>query len=68
MIDIRPTCRLCGAVIGDMDAHQVFHDSLGLLWQKAFGYDDETYERVTGQPAAERDARLAEHVDTLGLA
>lgn len=65
--DPRPSCRLCGAVMGDMDAHQVFHDSLGLLWQQAFSVDDETYERATGQPATERDARLAESAETHGL-
>ena len=28
MTDIRPTCRACGAVMGDPELHQRFHDGL----------------------------------------
>lgn len=53
-----PECENCGAVYANREAHQRFHDSIGAIYQKAFGMTDEEYERVTGQPAAERDDRI----------
>jgi len=53
-----PVCENCGAAYGDFEAHQRFHDSIGALYQKAYGLTDEEYERNTGSSAAERDARI----------
>lgn len=53
-----PACENCGALYADRETHQRFHDALTALYQKAFGLSDEEFEQNTGQPAAERDARL----------
>ena len=63
-----PECPLCGAFIGDRERHQGFHDALSATWQKVFDVDDETCERITGVPVAERDARLIALAEALGLA
>ena len=63
-----PECSLCGAFYGDREKHQLFHDSLSATWQKAFRVDDETAERITGVPTAERNARLVALAETLDLA
>ena len=62
------SCPRCGLLIGDDEVHQQFHDALGLVWQKVFDIDDETAERITGVPAAERNARLAALAEALGIA
>lgn len=56
--DLLPWCDKCGAVIGDMAKHQLFHDSIGLILQKALGLSDEEYQRVSGESPAARDRRL----------
>jgi hypothetical protein len=57
--DLLPCCDKCGAAIGDMAKHQQFHDSIGLVVQKALGLTDEEYQRMSGDSPAERDRRLA---------
>lgn len=61
-------CPRCGLLIGDEEVHQQFHDALSVVWQKLFDIDNETFQRITGVPAAERDARLAALAKALGLA
>ncbi len=58
LFDLRPSCSLCGALIADPARHQLFHDSFALVMQKALGLSDEEYQRLGGEPAADRDRRI----------
>ena len=51
---VPPQCHLCGALIGDLEQHQRFHDAISLIWQEAFGLSDEEVQRMSGQSAADR--------------
>lgn len=62
-----PVCENCGAYVGDRQAHERFHDSFAATFQQAYGLSDEEYDKISPQPAAERDARLKAALEALGV-
>ena len=58
MIDIRPPCPACGAVMADAQLHQKFHDSLRELCRRAEAPDmtPEEYDQAIREQR-EREGR-----------
>jgi hypothetical protein len=61
VIDLRPDCPVCGAVIGDAKLHQQFHDSLGEVARLALapGMSPEEWRAATAEKWNEMHPRAA---------